>query len=361
MGQKIFIGSDHAGYKLKNKLKSFLKEEGLEVVDKGPEEYQETDDYPEYILKTAESVKDNKNALGVVLGHSGQGEALAANKVDGVRAALYYGGEPKIVELSKKHNNANVLSLGAGFLSENQAKQALKNWLETDFTDKDRHKRRLREISMYENKSNPSVLPALLAGSQEKLDREVEKVINYSKTFHVDIEDGSFVDGDSMSFDFNLPSYQRYEAHLMVENPLDVARERINDFQRFTFHVEAVEKPDEVIDFLKDEGKQAGIAIRPDTPLDKVLPFAHRADLVQVMTVEPGKYGSEFHKEMISRVRKLRNIHPSINIEVDGHVTPDTIEDLRRAGANIFVSGSYVQKSHEPGRAVRELEDIVQD
>ncbi|MFB6244716.1 MAG: ribose-5-phosphate isomerase [Candidatus Nanohaloarchaea archaeon] len=356
---KIFIGSDHAGFELKNSLKNFLREKGYEVVDQGPENYDDEDDYPEYIIKTAEKVAADEDAFGIVLGHSGQGEALAANKVDGVRAALYYGENHEIIELSRKHNNANVLSLGAAFLSEDEAHEQVERWLETDFTKEERHRRRLTEVCLYENQKEPEVLPAILAETQEEMENEFEKVIRYSQIFHIDVEDGSFVENTSLDFDFKLPEYQRYEAHLMVERPLEWIKGNLESFRRFNFHVESEDDPEEVIEFLNSEGKEVGIAINPDTDLEHVLEYVHMVDLVQIMTVDPGSYGSEFHEEMISRIERVKESHPEVSIEVDGHVTPENAADLRQAGADLFVSGSYIQESDEPGRAIRKLEEKI--
>ncbi|MFB6245881.1 MAG: RpiB/LacA/LacB family sugar-phosphate isomerase [Candidatus Nanohaloarchaea archaeon] len=357
--RKIFMGSDHAGFELKNSLKSFLRGQGYEVVDQGPENYDKRDDYPEYIIKTAEKVTANEDALGIVLGHSGQGEALAANKVDGIRAALYYGKNPEIIELSREHNNANVLSLGAAFLEEDEAREQVEEWLQTDFTGEDRHQRRLTEVGLYENQKEPEVMPAILAQTQDEMEKEFEKVIPYSRMFHLDVEDGSFVENTSLDFGFELPEHQRYEAHLMVERPLEWAKNNIEILRRFNFHVESEDDPEEVIEFLKSEGKEVGLAINPETDLEKIMEHIHSVDLVHIMTVEPGSYGSEFHEEMISRIKKVKKAHPEVSVEVDGHVTPENATDLREAGADLFVSGSYIQESEEPGRAVRKLEEKV--
>lgn len=356
---KIFIGSDHAGFKLKNFLKNYLREKGYEIVDQGPAKYDDEDDYPEYIIKTAEKVADNEDAFGIVLGHSGQGEALAANKVDGVRAALYYGENPEIIELSRKHNNANVLSLGAAFLEEDEARKQVDRWLKTEFTEEERHQRRITEVCLYENQKEPEVLPAILAQNQEEMENEFNKVIRYSQIFHVDVEDGNLVENTSLDFDFELPEHQRYEAHLMVEKPLEWIRQHLDCFKRFNFHVESKEDPEEVIAYLRSEGKEVGLAINPETDLEKVMEYIHRVDLVQIMTVDPGSYGSEFHEEMISRIEEVKEAHPEVSVEVDGHVTPENAEDLRDAGANLFVSGSYIQESEDQGKAVRLLEKKV--
>jgi ribose 5-phosphate isomerase B len=144
----IYIGADHRGFHLKEILKIFLKEIGYEVVDFGNDHYDENDDYPDFVLPVAKKVAENpEQSRGIVLGGSGQGEAIAANKVKGIRAAVFYGGPEEIIKLSREHNNANILSLGASFLSEEQARQAIRIWLETPFSGEERHIRRIRKIN----------------------------------------------------------------------------------------------------------------------------------------------------------------------------------------------------------------------
>ena len=127
--KKIILGSDHAGFKLKEAIKKFLIKEGYEVDDQGGSSYDSNDDYPEFICKAAKKVAQNPGSKGIIFGGSGQGEAMVANKIKGIRAALYYGSNLDIVKLSKTHNDANMLSLGARFLTEKQAIEAVKLWL----------------------------------------------------------------------------------------------------------------------------------------------------------------------------------------------------------------------------------------
>lgn len=145
--KKIIIGSDHAGFETKQALVPFLESLGYEVKDCGPAEYNPTDDYPDYISPVAYEVSKHAGTIkGIVLGASGQGEAIVANKYPHVRAVVYYGHQLEIVELSRLHNDANILSLGAKFINIEDAKTAVKLWLETSFSEEDRHKRRLEEI-----------------------------------------------------------------------------------------------------------------------------------------------------------------------------------------------------------------------
>jgi len=146
---KIFLGSDHAGFKLKEKIKIFLKKKKIEFEDLGSNSKKESD-YPDFIIPTAEKVAHTLGSLGIIIGGSGQGEAIAANKVKGIRATVLYSYNPKIIRLSKEHNNANVLSLGSRFLTIPQALKSIDLWLKTKFSNDPRHKRRIKKITKYE-------------------------------------------------------------------------------------------------------------------------------------------------------------------------------------------------------------------
>ncbi|TSC91822.1 MAG: ribose 5-phosphate isomerase B [Parcubacteria group bacterium Licking1014_17] len=147
----IYLASDHRGFELKKKISVWLKEWGYQSEDMGPFAYDAEDDYPDFVLKAAEKISaDPENSKGIVLGHSGQGEALVANKYKGIRAIVYYGGPEELITLSREHNNANVLSLGASFLDDETAKKAVKTWLETKFAGEERHVRRIAKIAKIE-------------------------------------------------------------------------------------------------------------------------------------------------------------------------------------------------------------------
>jgi ribose 5-phosphate isomerase B len=148
----IYIASDHAGFELKKILIDYLNSQGQKVVDCGPAVFDKSDDYPDFILPCAQMVAKHKpEARGIVIGYSGTGEAMAANKVSGVRAALYYGGDLNIVRLSRAHNNSNVISLGTHFLDAEQAKAAVDLWLVTEY-EGGRHEARLKKIEDFESK-----------------------------------------------------------------------------------------------------------------------------------------------------------------------------------------------------------------
>lgn len=143
---KIFLGTDHAGFELKEEIKKYLQKSGYGVEDKGAFSFDKEDDYPDFIFKAAKEVAKNPSSKGIIFGGSGQGEAIVANKIKGVRAAVFNCNNLEIVKLSKTHNDANILSIGARFVSKDVALKAVRLWLETDFSREERHKRRIRKI-----------------------------------------------------------------------------------------------------------------------------------------------------------------------------------------------------------------------
>ena len=150
---KIYIASDHAGFELKRHLINYLEENGIDVTDKGPYEYKAGDDYPDWVALAAEEVSLNpSHARAVVIGLSGQGEAIVANKFKNVRAGVYYGAPHEIVKLMREHNDTNVLALGAKFLTAEQAEKAVDIWIDTEFTGDERHMRRIEKIKEIEKK-----------------------------------------------------------------------------------------------------------------------------------------------------------------------------------------------------------------
>lgn len=147
----IYFATDHAGFELKEKLKKYVFELGYETEDFGSFQYDENDDYPDFILPAVKAVvRDIENGIdsrAIILGGSGQGEAMVANRVPGIRATVIYDYNEDMIKLSKEHNNANVLSLGARFIPEEDAQKAVKLWLETEFPGEERHKRRIEKFN----------------------------------------------------------------------------------------------------------------------------------------------------------------------------------------------------------------------
>jgi ribose 5-phosphate isomerase B len=139
----IYLASDHAGFILKNEVFGWLKSLDFAVVDMGADSYDEEDDFTDYISKVAQAVSLNPtNSCGLIFGGSGQGEAMLANRYKGVRATVYYGGDESIIRLSREHNDANVLSIGARFVELEHAKIAIDTWLNLESDTDDKYARR---------------------------------------------------------------------------------------------------------------------------------------------------------------------------------------------------------------------------
>jgi len=173
---KLHIGTDHAGFEIKTKLTEYLTGQGHEVIDHGAFVYDETDDYPDFVKPVAHAVSVDPASRGIIIGGSGQGEAMCANRHQGARATVYYGcgvipdlirdpgyndntldsssgagmtntSNTQIVKISREHNNANILSLGARFITDDEAFSAVQAFLETEFSHDERHVRRLAKLS----------------------------------------------------------------------------------------------------------------------------------------------------------------------------------------------------------------------
>lgn len=160
---RIYLGSDHAGYDLKNHLVSWLTTAGHEAVDCGPHEFDAQDDYPPYVMLAASKTAADPDSLGIVIGGSGNGEAIAANKVAGIRAALAWSEET--ARLGREHNNANVLSVGARMYPEEEATRFVEVFITTPFSNEERHIRRIELMSEYEKSGVLPALPGTAAGS----------------------------------------------------------------------------------------------------------------------------------------------------------------------------------------------------
>lgn len=159
---KIFIGADHAGFDAKEKLKVFLGDQGYEVVDYGAFTFDQNDDFPDFVKAVARAVSVEDGSRGLILGGSGFGEAMCANRTKGVRALVFYGPmlaktavdlegrestDPyETIKLSRMHNNSNVLSLGMRFMFDDQCKEAVVTFLNTAFSNSERHIRRLAKM-----------------------------------------------------------------------------------------------------------------------------------------------------------------------------------------------------------------------
>ncbi|MET8467518.1 ribose-5-phosphate isomerase [Micromonospora zamorensis] len=154
---RVYLGSDHAGFELKVHLANHLAKQGYDVVDVGPQSYDPDDDYPTFCLHTGDQVVADETGLGVVIGGSGNGEQIAANKVAGVRAALAWSVET--AQLARQHNDANVVAIGARQHTLDEATGIVEAFLNTPFSGNERHARRINQVAEYERTRQLPVLP----------------------------------------------------------------------------------------------------------------------------------------------------------------------------------------------------------
>ncbi|MFI5496894.1 ribose-5-phosphate isomerase [Actinoplanes sp. NPDC051859] len=154
---RVYLGSDHAGYELKSHLVNYLTKQGYEVVDVGPHVYDPEDDYPAFCFHTGAKVVADAGSLGIVIGGSGNGEQIAANKVAGVRSALAW--KVEIAQLARQHNDSNVLAIGARQHTLDEASAMAEAFLTTPFSGDERHSRRIGQLAAFEQTRELPALP----------------------------------------------------------------------------------------------------------------------------------------------------------------------------------------------------------
>lgn len=218
--------------------------------------------------------------------------------------------------------------------------------------------------------SSVRIAPSLLAANFARLEEDVRAVSPYVDSLHLDVMDGHFVPNIS----FGLPVIAalractdlHFDCHLMTTNPDAYLPElAAAGADLVTMHIEAVPDPTRAARRARREGLQFGLVVNPATPLEAVLPFLEDADLLVVMSVEPGFGGQAFLPEVLPKVEKAREWVESralaVDIQVDGGITPDTAVLARDAGANVFVAGTSIFGAADPGVAAVELRKAIEE
>lgn len=204
------------------------------------------------------------------------------------------------------------------------------------------------------------IIPSIIARSQGELNRRISKVSKYFSLLQLDVMDGDFVGNKSFDFDFKLPKGPMYEAQLMVRYPVDWIDKYGDKVDTVIFHVEPVrDNVVNIIKLIRKKKARVGIAIKPRTKVAEIKPYLGLVDMVLVMTVKPGHYGGKFLSSTLEKVEELRRMKPKLDIEVDGGISNETILGAHKSGANMFVCGSYLQKSKNIKRSLNILELLL--
>ena len=204
------------------------------------------------------------------------------------------------------------------------------------------------------------IIPAIIAENQKDLDEKLSKVKNYVDTVQLDVMDNVFVPNKSLFFDLDLKDANiSYEAHLMVQKPESWIKKYCEKVDTILVHYESSYNQNRIIKMLKKNQKRIGFVLNPETPIRKINDILDDIDQVLIMTVNPGFYGSKFLPEMKEKISQLRAMKKDLDIEVDGGITDKTIELVNNAGANLFVSGSYIVRSDNIERAIKSLENLI--
>lgn len=207
------------------------------------------------------------------------------------------------------------------------------------------------------------IIPSINAPTFEEVQEKIAKIEPYAKWCHLDVSDGTFSSHVSWHNPADLPLLKtglKAEAHLMVDNPERIIENwLVKPIQRVIVHLEAVKDLDLVIDKCKQAGIETGLAIRPETFLEKLKPWLGKINIVLILGVEPGPSGQKFKEEALDKTKNLRMLWPAGLIGVDGGLNSGNIKKAKEAGANVLIVSSAVFKEKEPGKAFKRLVQIL--
>jgi len=203
------------------------------------------------------------------------------------------------------------------------------------------------------------VIPTIIAKDFQELQEKIKKIELYVEWAQLDIMDGDFVNNSTWRSPADLKNLEtnlNLEAHLMINNLEEVLDDWISSgVKRIIFHYEATDKHEEIIEKIKESGLEVGLAINPETSLEKIDDFIKKLDLVLIMTVIPGFGGQEFLEETLDKIKELRGDYKDVNIEVDGGINLESASKVIQAGANLLASGSVIFKSNNIEETIKAL------
>ena len=212
------------------------------------------------------------------------------------------------------------------------------------------------------------IVPSILSADQDKLQEEIKEIEAYSDLIQIDVMDNKFVPNETpgpeylKKFETSVP----LDVHLMVMEPTEEYMRKFIEINpklkvnNITVHVEACEDVGKTLDIIKNLGVKPGITLNPKTPLEKILPYVDKVEIVQFMTVEPGFSGQKFIPEVLPKIKTLREKYPELDIEIDGGINLETAPLAAEAGVNIFCASSYIFKAEDKVEAIKKLKEAVQ-
>ena len=200
-----------------------------------------------------------------------------------------------------------------------------------------------------------TIIPSVMAQSQKEMDGLFKKFRNVTKRVHLDIADGKFVPTKGLWFPLRLSKAFRYSAHLMVERPMAFVKKYMSEIDLFIPQIEVFSDPQTYIDFMRERGKKVAFALTPETSVGGVREYILQVDYVLILTVHPGYYGAKFLPGQLRKIGQVKKLNPRVKVIVDGHMNPQTIALAKKAGADMFVVGSYLAQSKDVRKGMREL------
>lgn len=203
------------------------------------------------------------------------------------------------------------------------------------------------------------IFPSIVAKNQKELNETLKKLKGVSKTLHLDIVDGKFAPNHSLDFPFRLNRKFNYNAHLMLKNPQSWIEKHGKKVDFYVVHFEVLKNVKRYIEETKKKKKKVAFALLPETKVSKIKDYLKYVDIILILTVHPGFYGSRYLRSPLKKIKQIKKINPKVKVIVDGHMNPKTIKEVKKAGGDWFVVGSYIMNSGSPKKAVRELSGLI--
>lgn len=194
-----------------------------------------------------------------------------------------------------------------------------------------------------------------MAKSQKELDGDLKKLKGVVKELHLDVVDGKFAPNKTFQFPFKLKKGFDYNVHLMIKNPERWIKKNLKKINLFIPHFEEIKNVEDYISLMKKNKKKIAFALLPKTKVKQIKPYVNKIEVILILTVHPGFYGSRFMKSKLRKIKQIKKLNPKIKLIVDGGMCPDTIGKAAKAGADYFVSGSYTTKADNPKQSIRNL------